>query len=304
MRFRTLSTSATNASPRSTSLQIGFKRPLSFFPRPMNLVTERLERALGSRTNAMAILRHHTSTAAFGDELGRYLAALRLGLVRDRVSHTMAIVEASNSSLSASTIQVLRDFVGNPKSNSAQLERVWSALLAKLRELRSLAPSFAQIADVCDVVAQQGAPAWSQQMRSVPATADADPSVPTDWQSAWDWAANLAHLERIGAASELASLHQERLDVEKELRDAFAKLVKERTFFKLASSMKGTAKAALRSFADIIRRLAGAAEANGQPSIDRIHGARWKIATMPCRAGSCRRGEFRSSYPPPSAHLI
>jgi hypothetical protein len=54
---------------------------------------------------------------------------------------------------------------------------------------------------------------------------------------------NLAHLERIGATSELASLHQERLDVEKELRDAFAKLVNERTFFKLASSMKGTAKA-------------------------------------------------------------
>jgi hypothetical protein len=72
-----------------------------------------------------------------------------------------------------------------------------------------------------------------------------------------DWAANLAHLERIGATSELASLHQERLDVEKELRDAFAKLVKERTFFKLASSMKGTAKAALRAFANIIRRLAG-----------------------------------------------
>jgi very-short-patch-repair endonuclease len=230
---------------------------LVVLPSTYESVTERLERALGSRTDAIAILRHHTSTAAFGDELGRYLAALRLGVVRNRVRQTMAIFKASSSSLSTNTVQVLRDFVGNPKSDSAQLERVWSALLAKLRELRALALCFAQIADACDVVGQQGAPAWSQRMRSVPATADADPSVPTDWQSAWDWAANLAHLERIGASSELASLHQRRLTVEKELRDAFAKLVKERTFFKLASSMRGAAKSALRAFADIIRRLAG-----------------------------------------------
>ena len=106
----------------------------------------------------MAILRHPTSTAAFGDELGRYLAALRLGVVRDRVRQTMAIFEASGCSLSENTIQVLRDFVGNPNSDSAQLERVWSALLVKLRELRALAPSFAQITDACDAVAQRSAP--------------------------------------------------------------------------------------------------------------------------------------------------
>ena len=230
---------------------------LVVLPSTYESITERLERALGSRTEAMAILRHHTSTAAFGDELGRYLAALRLGLVHDHIRHTIAIFEACSSGLSANTIQVLRDIVGNPQSDSAQLERVWSALLTKLRELRALTPFFAQIADASDTVAQLGAPVWSQRMRTVPATADADPFVPNDWQSAWNWAANLAHLERIGASSVLASLHQERLNVEKELRDAFAQLVKERTFFKLASSMKGTAKAALRAFADIIRRLAG-----------------------------------------------
>ena len=44
---------------------------------------------------------------------------------------------------------------------------------------------------------------------------------------------------------------------EKELRDAFAKLVKERTFFQAREFDEGHAKAALRAFADIIRRLAG-----------------------------------------------
>ena len=152
---------------------------------------------------------------------------------------------------------MLKGNVGNPQTNSTQLERVWTALAAKLQQIRGLQTCFAQIVLTCDNLAQRGAPAWSERLRSIPASADADPIVPNDWRAAWDWAANLAHLERIGASSELASLHQDRLNAEKELRDLFAKLVKERTFFKLASSMKGTAKSALRSFADIIRRLAG-----------------------------------------------
>lgn len=226
-------------------------------PSSYESISEQLERALGSRTDALAILRHHTSTAAFGDELGRYLAALRLGVVRDQVRQTAAAFTTSMCNLMTNAVQVLRGAVGNPDTDSAQLERVWTGLLAKLRQLRGLLPSFEQIGQACDALARHGAPAWAERMRSEPALADDDPIVPGDWRLAWDWAANLAHLERIGAAGELASLHQDRLSAEKELRDLFARLVKERTFFALASSMKGTAKAALRSFADIIRRLAG-----------------------------------------------
>jgi hypothetical protein len=107
------------------------------------------------------------------------------------------------------------------------------------------------------MLAQSGARAWSERLRSVPAAANLDPVVLSDWKEAWTWASNLAHLEAIGASSELTALHKERLSTETELRDLFAKLVKERTFFQLARSMKGSAMSALRSFADIIRRLAG-----------------------------------------------
>jgi transcription elongation GreA/GreB family factor/very-short-patch-repair endonuclease len=220
-------------------------------------ISERLERGLGSQTEARSILQHHTSTAAFGDELARYLAALRLSVVRERVRETAAAFTTSACSLATNALQILNSVVGDPKTDTAQLERVWDSLLAKLRHLRVLQPSFTEILSTCNLLAQNGAPAWSERLRSALAEADADKAIPRDWKSAWDWASNLAHLERIGASSELAVLHKERLAAEKELRELFAKLVKERTFFQLASSMKGTAKAALRSFADIIRRLAG-----------------------------------------------
>jgi transcription elongation GreA/GreB family factor/very-short-patch-repair endonuclease len=79
--------------------------------------------------------------------------------------------------------------------------------------------------------------------------------IPPDWPEAWDWASQLAYLETIGATDDLAHLYAQRLSTEMELRDGFARLVKERTFFNLAVTMKGTAKAALQGFANIIRRL-------------------------------------------------
>jgi hypothetical protein len=92
-------------------------------------------------------------------------------------------------------------------------------------------------------------------LRKEDASAEADLVIPPDWQEAWDWASQLAYLETIGATDDLAQLHAQRLSTEKELRDGFARLVKERTFFNLAVTMKGSAKAALQGFANIIRRL-------------------------------------------------
>jgi very-short-patch-repair endonuclease len=225
-------------------------------PSAFEHATERLANALGNRDEALAILRHHTATSTFGEELGRYVASLRLNAVRENVERTSDAFCKNHSNLSGSAIQVLRDHIGNPASDARQLERVWGALLAKLSHLRGLETSFDRISETCNRLVEAGAPDWSSRLKSEPASGDGDPVIRSDWKAAWDWAAKLSYLERIGAANDLANLHRERLQVESELRDTFARLVKERTFFNLAASMKGTAKAALRAFADIIRRLA------------------------------------------------
>lgn len=218
-------------------------------------LTEWLASALGSRDEAMAILRHHTATATFGDELGRYIASIRLSAVNESIRSTSDLFRTSGSSLATSAIHLLSSAIGNSDVNSAQLERVWRALRAKLSHLRGLEPSFQEIAETSARLAEAGARDWSERVKLEPVSDDRDPVIPANWKAAWDWAAQLAYLERIGASSDLATLHRERLAIEKELRENFAKLVKERTFFNLAASMKGTAKGALRAFADILRRL-------------------------------------------------
>ena len=84
-------------------------------------------------------------------------------------------------------------------------------------------------------------------------------------------------MEAIGASSDLTQLHRERLQTEKALREGFAALVKERTFYNLAISMKGTAKAALQGFANIIRRLGAG---TGQRAV--LHRQNARLAMQDC----------------------
>jgi very-short-patch-repair endonuclease len=224
-------------------------------PSAFEQLTERLASALGSRDEAMAILHHHSATATFGEELGRYISSIRLSAVQENIERISDAFNTSNCFISTNAIQLLRGAVGNASVNSQQLERVWGVVLTKLSQLRGLEASFQEIVETSKALAEAGALDWSDRVRLEPSSGDSDPVVRGDWKSAWNWAARLTYLERIGASSDLAALHRERLAIEKELRESFARLVKERTFFNLAASMKGTAKAALRAFADIIRRL-------------------------------------------------
>jgi hypothetical protein len=225
-------------------------------PPAFQSLEDRMEKALGSRGVARETLRNSAETRAFAEQLSNYLAALRLNTVRETISEAASVFDVSDADLSINAKAVLKYHVGNPKSDGAQIERVWTALLAKLSHLRGLQSAFDQINETTALIAEAGAPQWAHQLQTTSATGENDPTMSPDWRDAWDWASNLAYLEKIGAVRELAQLHQDRIVVEKQMRETFAKVVKERTFFKLAGNMPGRAKSALRAFADIVRRLA------------------------------------------------
>ncbi|MBM3272943.1 DNA helicase [Candidatus Kaiserbacteria bacterium] len=218
-------------------------------------VTERLATALGSSQEALAIVRHHRAAAAFGDDLARHVASIRLSAVKEHIKATSDQFAESACYISTNAVEVLRYFVGNPDTDVQQLERAWTALRGKLARLRGLETIFNEITETCTALAKAGAQDWSRKLLSEPATGDGDPIIPNDWKAAWNWAARLAYLEQIGAVSHLVALHRERHAIEKDLRNDFAQLVKERTFFNLAASMKGTAKSALNSFIQIIKKI-------------------------------------------------
>ena len=218
-------------------------------------ISKRLSVALGNRDEANAILSHPTSISAFADALSRHVSSIRLTAVTKDVAEAVAQFDGSNTDLASFARQILTELVGKPGADIERLVRVWHGMLSKLGHVRALEPFYDRITNTCGELSKAGVPAWAERLRSEPAGDAADLAAPNEWREAWEWAARLTYLETIGASSYLAELHQERLEIEKALRDGFAALVKERTFFNLAATMKGSAKAALQGFANIIRRL-------------------------------------------------
>jgi hypothetical protein len=224
-------------------------------PENYDLLNQRLTVALGNYDEACAILGGWPTLMDFAEALAWHVSSVRLGAVTRNIAEAVAQFDRSKCDIAGLARNVLSKIVGEPVTDIDDLQQFWRGLLAKLSRLRSLEPAFRRISETCRELAAAGAVNWADRLRAEAASAEADLVVPADWQEAWDWASQLAYLEKIGATGDLAQLHAQRLSIEKELRDRFARLVKERTFFNLAVTMKGTAKAALQGFANIIRRL-------------------------------------------------
>jgi very-short-patch-repair endonuclease len=171
------------------------------------------------------------------------------------VAETAAQFDTSNCDIAGYAKRILNELIGKPTLDVERLTQGWQSLLTRLGRIRSFEPLYDRITLTTQAIALAGAPSWAERLRTQAAQDDGDNVAPTDWPQAWEWARQLAYLESIGANADLARLHQERLETEKALREGFAALVKQRTFYNLAATMKGSAKAALQGFANIIHRL-------------------------------------------------
>jgi very-short-patch-repair endonuclease len=233
--------------------------------------------ALASRGEASAVLQNAVAMTAFAAALGRHVSSARLGAVSANVAATIAQFGASTCDLGEFAKKFLSEMVGDTKVETERVASIWQSLLVKIAYLRSLQPQFKLIEATAAAIAKAGAPLWAERLKSEVVTENRDPAAPPDWAAAWEWARQFRYLTQIGGTGDLARLHDERIRTEAALREGFASLVKERTFYNLASKMKGTAKAALQGFANIIRRLGAG---TGQRAV--LHRQNARQATEGC----------------------
>jgi very-short-patch-repair endonuclease len=224
-------------------------------PNAINDLSAQLSTALANDSEANAILENPPAIASFADALSRHVASVRLSAVQQNVSEAAAQFEGSDCELARCASHILTELIGKAELDAERLTKVWQGLRAQLEHIRALEPYYQRIVAHTDAIARAGAPIWAVRLKTEPVKDAGDLAAPSDWSEAWEWARQINYLESIGATADLSRLHNERLATEKELRDGFAALVKERTFYNLAATMKGSAKAALQGFANIIRRL-------------------------------------------------
>jgi very-short-patch-repair endonuclease len=228
---------------------------LNAVPAEIRSVSKQLSTALANDAEANAVFQDPVAIASFADALSRHVSSIRLTAVTRNIAEAAAQFDASDCDISGYAKQILKELIGKPTLNAERLTQVWQSLLGRLGHIRSLEPLYDRIIATTQAIALAGAPVWAERLRTEAVQDDSDPVAPTDWLEAWEWATQLTYLEAIGATADLVRLHSERLETEKALREGFAALVKERTFYNLAATMKGSAKAALQGFANTIRRL-------------------------------------------------
>jgi hypothetical protein len=145
--------------------------------------------------------------------------------------------------------------VGKRAIEASRIEKAWDGIRSFIDDLAQHRTEFETVRDVADQVRAAGASEWAARMLSEAAKENSDPVTPGDWQEAWDWAASQAYLQRIDQRDHLRSLSEERVQLDQGIAKTFERLVRERTFYALGSSMTGPVRAALMMFVTALRRI-------------------------------------------------
>lgn len=236
------------------SLLIQLESLTNEIPNRTSVVHNALSDALRSRADASKLLADHSSMEKLSETLARTVHAVRLGEVAGHIERLQAQLTGDLPCI-VSIRRFLDQDLGASHLGLEDIESRWTDLLEELCRLKGLAPHFARLDRIAELIAAAGAPSWAESLRAKPAAGLQDSYVPADCEEAWGWAQLMGYLEAGGSVRRLEQLHGERTTTERQLRETFAELVKQQTFYNLAASMKNSHKTALGIFADIINRI-------------------------------------------------
>ncbi len=132
------------------------------------------------------------------------------------------VVEELHSFLSAR--------LGREQEDELDLRKQWIFLQSELIRLGSLEPSLDQIALIAAKIEKCGTARWANRIRTVPANANIDPTVPADWRDAWEWRRAVALLNSIEVHHELRTLFAERNTLTSSLARCYQEIVAEKSW--------------------------------------------------------------------------
>lgn len=186
------------------------------------------------------------------------VAATRLSASKMEVSRIAALFDPETSGKIGEIARtILESAIGQPTVVPHAIASAWDNVLRSVDDIAQRSRFFDSVRDASNRIAKAGAPKWAARILSQPAPPDADELTPSDWREAWDWGASQACLARIDQREKLRSLSERRVNLERELAQAFEHLVRERAFYALARQMTGKVKAALMMFATALRKVGG-----------------------------------------------
>jgi len=183
------------------------------------------------------------------------VAAVRLAAARQEVARLSELFGESGAKFGRLAKSFLDEVVGRGDLPEARVEETWTKLLQAIDDLARHRSNLETLRDGADDIEAAGAPAWAAKLRTEAVLDGQDRQMPADWRKAWDWGAAQGYLSSLNQRDHIGRLATERSKLETTMAKSFEQLVRERTFYALASSMTGPVRAALMMFATALRKV-------------------------------------------------
>lgn len=162
--------------------------------------------------------------------LGQHLDKGRLAYATARVSDVLGKLTGMSGPVVEEIRTVLSERLGTAEYADAQLLTEWRGIRERLVELASLRTALDTVVRVTDLIESSGARHWAKQLRTEPATGEADALTPGTWLEAWRWRAYTTLLNGLEDHARLKKLFEKRSTAEKDLARTYQEHIAARTW--------------------------------------------------------------------------
>ncbi len=189
-------------------------------------------------------------------QLLRHLSKAKLSCAATQLDTLQETLMDKTGPISTKLRQFLEKPLGNPHIPADQIVADYTALMAELHHITSLAAEFNLIKNYASRIQQKGAPKLAARICSQPVEQPGEDIIfPVTWQKAWNWAQMRTHLDKIEAREELLTLSTTRHNFEESLARFYKEIVAKTAWLATKQNTTPRILQALAGYATAIHRI-------------------------------------------------
>ncbi|WP_201605670.1 AAA domain-containing protein [Psychrobacter sp. JCM 18903] len=145
--------------------------------------------------------------------------------------------------------------IGDPSLSDDELQADYQELLNELKRVNNLATDLQTVADVTQLIEDNGAPLWAKKLRYEPHNNSQDTLASDNWQQIWRIARLTSFIDSIDGRKELVQLAKTRGNLEVSLARLYQEAITKRAWLKVAENATPNVRASLEKYRSAIMRI-------------------------------------------------
>lgn len=227
------------------------------------VASNNLQRSIKQALSAIFIDWGVISTAPYDkDTLIEIESVLKQHLKRHNLAESLMLKESllthladCKGAISEKMMAFVTQNIGDPSLSDDELQTDYQELLSELQRVNNLATDLQTVADVTQLVENNGAPLWAKKLRYEPHNNSQDTLASDNWQQIWRIARLTSFIDSIDGRKELIELVKTRSNLEVNLARLYQEAITKRAWLKVAENATPNVRASLEKYRSAIMRI-------------------------------------------------